>query len=334
MRYQSIFKFRQRDGKGVKKNEDRRPTFKNFFKQFFRKFSHLLSLNLFMLLQVIPVIVAVIAYFFIKTTPSQASSLFAPLYGASLIEVDPTSTLVMLLEAIPIGIPVYNPPSYWIIGACILFFLIFNGWLSVGSFYVLRGLVRGEAVFVFSDFFYGIKRNLKQGFLFGLLDAALMGIMVFDVLYYSGIVGSLWNDFLFWGLTALALLYLIIRPYIYLMLITFDMKLRKMFKNALIFSALGIKRNVIAVLGIVALLGLHIFLMILFMPEIIITLILPLIYVFAAVGFIAAYAAYPVIDRYMIAPYCTTRPENEDAANEEDLDDGSDSDELMSSSEE
>jgi uncharacterized membrane protein YesL len=299
-------KFRNRDGKGVKKGEDTRPTLKNFFKQFVRKFSHLLSLNLLMLLQIAPIIVGLLAYLFIQRTPSQTSPLFAPLYGASLIEQSPASALLLALEAIPLNIPVFQPVAYWIIAGCALVMLLFNGLLTVGSFYVLRGLVRGDAVFVFSDFFYGIKRNLKQGFLFGLVDTLFTIVLVFDVVYYSGTVGAFWMDVLFWILTALAILYLIMRPYIYMMMITFDMKIRKMFKNALIFSALGIKRNLMAALGILLLLGLHALLMILLLPEVIITVIVPFVYIFAAVGFITAYAIYPVIDRYMIAPYRKT----------------------------
>ena len=314
-----IFKYRDRDGKGVDKNEDTRPTLKNFFKFFARKFSHLLSLNLLMLLQILPVIMAALAYLFIEKTPSQSSALFAPLYGASLIEQSGTSSLIMILDAIPFGIPVYNPASYWIIGGCALFLLVFNGWLSVGSFYVLRGLVRGEAVFVFSDFFYGIKRNLKQGFLFGLVDSLFIIVLFIDIMYYWGTVGAFWMDVLFWILAAIAILYAIMRPYIYLMMITFDMKLRKMFKNALIFSALGIKRNLMAGLGILLLVGLHVLLMILLLPEVIITVILPIVYIFAAIGFITAYAIYPVIDRYMIAPYRKTHTEDDDV---NDVDDG------------
>lgn len=317
MKFKSIFSFRQRDGKGVEKGEDNRPTFKNFFKKFFRKFSHLLSLNLLMLLQVIPIIVAVVSYLFIARTPSQSSAVFAPLYGASLIAPNnPTSTLVAVLDAIPLGIPVFQPVEYWIIGGCALFLLLLNGWLSVGSFYVLRGLVRGDAVFVFSDFFYGIKKNLKQGFFFGLLDALFVVVLTFDLLHYSGTVGSFGMDVLFWILTGLAILYTIMRPYIYLMMITFDMKIRKMFKNALIFSALGIKRNLMAALGIVLLVAFHVVLMILLMPQVIITVILPILYIFAAIGFITAYAAYPIIDRYMIAPY-RKNEETEDLGEEE-----------------
>ena len=315
MRFQSIFKFRDRDGKGVEKGEDTRPTFKNFFKQFFRKFSHLLSLNVLMLLQIIPIIIAVFAFLTTPMTPSQTSAAFAPLYGASLIEQSGASNLFLALEALPLNIPVFQPVSYWIIAVCALFLVLTLGLQSVGSFYVLRGLVRGEAVFVFSDYFYGIKRNFKQGFLFGLIDSILIIVLTIDLAYYSQTVGTFWLDMMFWILTAITILYVIMRPYIYLMLITFNMSLRKMFKNALIFSALGIKRNLLASLGIVLLVALHTILIIAFMPQGIITVILPLVYLFAAIGFITTYAAYPIIDRYMISPYRNESAEskNEDA---------------------
>ncbi len=305
MRFTSIFKFRNRDGKGVEKGEDTRPTLKNFFKQFRRKLSHLLSLNILMLMQIVPVIVAVFAFLTTPKTPSQTSAIFAPLYGASLIEPNGATDILLATNALPLSIPVFNPSAYWVIGICALFLVLTLGWQSVGSSYVLRGLVRGDAVFVFSDYFYGIKRNFKQSFLFGLIDSLLLIVLVIDLAYYSQTVGTFWLDVMFWILTAIAILYAMMRPYIYMMLITFDMKIRKMFKNALIFAALGIKRNLMAILGILLLVVFHVTLIILFMPQGVITVILPLIYVFAAIGFITAYAIYPVIDRYMIAPYRT-----------------------------
>ena len=127
-------RYRDRDGKGVKKGEDTRPTLKNFFKMFVRKFSHMLSLNLLMLLQVAPIVAGVLAYLFIQRTPSQSSALFAPLYGASLIDPSPASSLLLVLEAIPLNIPVFQPVAYWIIAGCALLMLLFNGLLTVGSF--------------------------------------------------------------------------------------------------------------------------------------------------------------------------------------------------------
>ena len=297
-----FFKFFNREGKGVKKGEDLRPTFKNFFKFFYRKFSQLLSLNLLMLLQALPIVIAVLAYLFIHRTPSQTSALFAPLYGASLIDPSPASSLILALDALPLGIPIFQPAAYWIIGICIVVLFLTLGWQSAGSFYVLRGLVRGDAVFVFSDYFYAIKRNFKQAFLFGLFDSFLIITLVFDLLYYSGTVGTFWLDLMFWALTALAFLYIVMRPYIYMMLITFDIKFGKMLKNALIFIVLGLKRNVLAIAWILALYALNFFILMLYLP---LGIALPILYILSVSLFTMTYAAYPVIERYMITPYQT-----------------------------
>ena len=91
------------------------------------------------------------------------------------------------------------------------------------------------------------------------------------------------------------------RFYLYLMLVTFDIKIKKIFKNALIFSVLGVSRNLMAVLGIALLLGLNILLIILLWPlGIVVPLIFPLIYLLPSVNLLISYGAYPVIEKYMI----------------------------------
>ena len=65
-----------------------------------------------------------------------------------------------------------------------------------------------------------------------------------------GIVGSFWIDVCFWGICALSILYFFMRFYIYLLLVTFDLSIRKILKNALIFTMLGIKRNLMGFLGV------------------------------------------------------------------------------------
>ena len=94
------------------------------------------------------------------------------------------------------------------------------------------------------------------------------------------------------------------RFYIYLMLINFDLPIRKIFKNALIFTALGFKRNILAALWILIIAVINIALIILLLPaNIIVPLILPLVYFAAFALFTSTYAAYPIIKKYMIDPY-------------------------------
>ena len=102
---------------------------------------------------------------------------------------------------------------------------------------------------------------------------------------------------------ALIIIYIVFRFYTYLMVITFDMKLGKVFKNALIFTVLGIKRNILALLGLAIVSAFAIALIVLLLPlGWGVTIVLPLIYYLGVCAFIYTYAAYPVIKKYMIDP--------------------------------
>lgn len=301
-----------KDGKGVKKDEDTRPTFLNFFKNFFRKFPQLLRLNILMIFQIIPIIIIIFAYFLGPKSPTVTNVTFAPLYGINQASGAQSVSALLDLSSIQMGLPVF-PPVLTISIICLLVIMAITwGWQNVGATYVLRGLVRGDPVFVFSDFFYAIKRNLKQGFFLGLIDFTITAVLLIDFFFFYQQSGSFGLDFMYFVILGLIILWCLMRFYIYNLLITFDIKNFKLLKNALIFSVLGIGRNILAVLGIILLTALHIFLIIIFIPMgISIPIILPFFYLLAAIGFMSSYAAYPIIDRYMIAPYATKNDEEE-----------------------
>ncbi len=296
-----------RDGKGVEGMEDRTPTLKFFFKLFKRKFTQLLQLNLLMLFQVIPLLVIFFAVdVYGPKTAMTTDALYAPLYGISKVAPSVSAASMLNLVGIQIESSLYYTPLMMIItGAMLLFLAITYGWQNVGAAYVLRGLVRGDAVFVFSDYFYGIRRNRKQAFLMGLFDFACTVILIVDLLFLNPRTGSGFGmDVMYFLILAMIIVYIFMRFYLYQLLITFDLSIFKILKNALIFTVLGIKRNLMAALGIVLLLALHIVAIFLSLSYgISIFLVLPLVYLLAMLGFIATYAAYPIIDRYMIAPY-------------------------------
>ena len=122
------------------------------------------------------------------------------------------------------------------------------------------------------------------------------------------------------GPIVLAILYFVMRFYIYLMMITFDLSIRKLLKNALIFAVLGFKRNVMAILGILLITGINLALLLLLGGTFLsgVPIILPVIYYLAVTAFTATYAAYPIIERYMILPYIKKESEEQeiDAAEE------------------
>ena len=302
--------------------EDTTPTLKRYFKVLGRRFWKLVTLNLMMLPLILPILLAVYLYLGIAQTPSANDFLFPQLYSANALGSTPSTVFLLDLFGGQLFIPVYGGnsiPVYIGIGVCILFLVVTFGWQNIGATYILRNIVRGEPVFIWSDYFYAIKRNLKQGFLMGLLDALVIFLLGFDIMTLWNTTGSFIADVCFFGICALIILYFFMRFYIYLMLVTFDLSIRKILKNALIFTMLGIKRNLMALLGIILLVAFNIVLFFAFSATplgIAIPLILPFIYFLSFTAFTSAYAAYPIIDRYMIAPYVGVDAEENDEEQE------------------
>lgn len=300
--------------------EDRTPTLKFFFKLFKRKFTQLLQLNLLMLFQVIPLLVI---FFVVEVygakTPVITDALYTPLYGISKAVPSPTTGTLLDMVGTQIESTLYYSPGMIIVIACMILFLALTyGFQNVGAAYVLRGLVRGDGVFVFSDYFHAIRRNAKQAFFMGLLDFVFTAVFIIDISFFSSRSGSFGLDFMYFSLIALLILYIVMRFYMYTLLITFDLSIVKILKNSLIFTALGLKRNIMACLGILLLLALHVVLVLVTLAYgISIFLVIPFLYIVAAIGFIATYAAYPIIDRYMIAPYMSRQNEQAEELPEE-----------------
>jgi len=293
-----------RDGKGVEKGEDTTPNLKYFFKLWGRKFWKLISLNFLMLVQIIPLAGCIFLYLGGPKVPTQYDPLYTVLLGAQTALPTPEgATLFNSAAGLLHQTPIFNSWAHWVMGGLIVFHLLTYGWQKVASTYILRNMARGDGVFLFSDYFYAIKRNLKQGFVMGLIDSVALFALVFDFFYFWSAPTTAGNNFMYIMIFALILIYGIMRFYTYLMLVTFNMKLGKIFKNALIFTVMGIKRNVMALLGIAALTGLFAVLIVFLLPmKLAFVILLPFLCFLAFCGFMYTYAAYPVIVRYMIDP--------------------------------
>ena len=302
-----------RDNRPDAVEEDTTPTLKRYFKLLGRRFWKLITLNLMMLPLIIPALVCFYLYVSMRQTPVAGEVLFPQLLGANAVSATPTSTLLFDLFGAQQNIPVFTTWTYIGMGICIAFLVITFGWQNIGAAYIVRNMVRGEAVFVWSDYFYAIKRNLKQGFFLGLIDAVILFTLGFDISYFWGRGGTFTLDVGFYLTIALIVLYFLMRFYIYLLIVTFDLSIYKILKNSLIFSLLGFKSNIMGVLGIALITALHVMLLLLLIstPLSGLPIILPFLWYMAAVTFTSAYAAYPVIDRYMIAPYANQEDEEE-----------------------
>lgn len=293
------------DSDGVSKEEKQiweNPNLSNFFKFLKRKVNQLLSVNILMIFGNFPIFFALFAvsgYLSIHST-SPYFSLFAPLNGVMHFDSSPTTAVLFNIFGMQSKITVLSTGDFVLLAlACLTIFTF--GPVCVGTTYILRNMFRGEGIFLWHDFWYAIKRNLRQGLIYGILDLFIMFLLAYDIFFFHLNFGnSVVMDMMFFACLVLAVLYFFMRMYIYLMMITFDLSILKLLKNALLFTVLGVKRNSMALIGTVAVLAINYLLLALYFP---LGVIMPFVCGFSLCSMIGVYAAYPKIKEIMIDPY-------------------------------
>ena len=312
----------QRVGKGITKEEsDLPPGLKRFFITYRTNFSKLVTVNIMMVLGNFPIIFLILAladYTKIEYM-SPLSSLYQNISATITAsgEFSPMSLAVLGIEGV-------QTPSYAMSAVTIAFLAISAltvftfGIVNVGTAYILRNIAAGEPVFLWSDFIYAIKRNYKQALPFGIFDiiiCALIPFNIYSMFQYSGFIYSV----ILWFNIVIGFIYFSMRFYIYVQMVTFKLSIFKLLKNSLIFSLIGLKRNICAVLGVFLL----VFMNVLFLfstPFLVpIGVAMPLLVLFSNCAFIKVYASYFEIKTIMIDPY----------ADENKTDDGPQDDEPI-----
>jgi uncharacterized membrane protein YesL len=175
--------------------------------------------------------------------------------------------------------------------------LITVGPAQAGFTYVLRNYSREEHAFLWWDFKEAALKNFKQSLIVSLIDLVIVVIVGVDINVYMSI-GKGGSNLLFTlasGFLILAFVtYLIMHMFIYPMMITFDLGIKQLFKNALIFSIINFLPN----LGILLLCAIIVGATFLFFPVIGIILF-PLI-TLSLIGLITNFYVYPRLKKHMI----------------------------------
>ena len=315
----SLFKAFTGDGLGVGKDNkynDIPTNFTGFFVMLARKFWNLSSLNLLYAVCNFPL------FFFIFTLTKQlheaayvvSNPMFAAYQGFELAASD-TSLLSMLYPFVSSFKTAYiNTTAVYVFYAISALFLITFGLTNTGAAYIIRGYNRGDPIFLVSDFFGCIKRNFRQGIAIGILDVLFAFSLVYAFSFWMSRSGFMGSVFMYMSLFMLVL-YFIMRFYMYTITITFKLSVFKIIKNSFILAILGFKRNIVAVIGLFILfyLSLYIFFAI---PSF--GIMLPIIITFSVGMFMAGYASYPVIKKYMIDPFYSDEQQDEDDDGEDD----------------
>ena len=304
----------QKEGKGISKNAAKlEPGLKKFFILYKNSFNKLVTVNIIMVLGNFPLffLVAALAGKTKYDAFLPLSDLFQNLSGAfqSNQTLTPFEMSIFAIEGLQGQALIPSLWTYIFYGISALTIFTF-GIVNVGTAYVIRNLVMGEPVFVWSDFKYAVKRNWKQALPFGIVDVLISGLLIFNI--YTTLFGSskFVLDFMFWSNVVIAILYFFLRYYVYVQMVTFKLSVFKIFKNSMIFALVGIKRNIVALLGIVVILFFEILFLFsaggILLPF---AVAAPLLVLFSSFSFMKVYASYYKIKEIMIDPYKEEHPE-------------------------
>jgi uncharacterized membrane protein YesL len=165
--------------------------------------------------------------------------------------------------------------------------------------HVMRKFVLEEPIFVFAEFFDAFKRHFKRTAALGVLSLIFTVGSIVSIVFYAGLAVTdpkTEHYFLMaMGMIAGAVFFTM-NIYIYPQIISLNLSMSDIVKNAARFCLIGFKRNVVAVM-----LSVTVFiLMAWFFPFSLIALPLAPI---AQLAFLCVFNAYPVIQRYVINPF-------------------------------
>ncbi len=297
-----IFNTYLKPGKGVKKGDVAESFgFKRFFTTFGDKFWRIVTLNLIYFLVNAPIF-GLFAYLAgVGGVPYRApvNVMFQPLMGVMRHGENPALDALYGVVGTQIE---QGYPSFWthlLLGVGLLTLLTF-GISNAAMTYIHRNFIRREPVDLAEDFLHCVKRNFKQSLLLGLVDLGVIFVIFFDLVSYFYSTQSFVLLLLFYLTGFLSILYFLMRPYLYLMCVTFDLKITKIFKNACILAVSGILRNLFC--SFVALLVLILNVVVFaFIPSLGVGMLF--IFTISIAWFCQVYGAWPVVKKYMIDPF-------------------------------
>lgn len=175
--------------------------------------------------------------------------------------------------------------------------IITIGPATAGMTYVLRSMANEQPVFLFSDFWDGFKNNLKQSLIFSVIWVFCAYVIATSWQFYSANLAT--SQFMYIPLALcalLALLFIFVSFYAFLMIVTIDLPLPAILKNCMILSIVCLKNNLITLFFV----ALILFVVYLFFP---ISVVLIILLIPATIGFLLCFNCYKEIKKYIIDPF-------------------------------
>ncbi len=122
--------------------------------------------------------------------------------------------------------------------------IMIAGPATAGATYVIRNWARDEHAWVWSDFKDAWKQNWKESLIIMLINGIVLSIFYVNVNFYAvQAQQNLIFAVLRYLIIMIGILYAMMNMFIFPMLVTYKLKLRQIFKNALIFTMAELPRT-------------------------------------------------------------------------------------------
>ncbi len=211
--------------------------------------------------------------------------------------------------------------KFWkLITANLLFVLISLPVLTVGLAnaglaFITRNFAREKHAFVYGDFIDTIKKNWKQALIIGIINLVVIALLIFDVIFFfngeKGILGYIMLALIL----SIFLIFSFMKYYMYIMLITFKLTIKQIYKNSFIFAMAGLLKNFMLFIIFGLCYVLAVILSLYITPIAIIIISLMYIFLFPAFRMLLIqYTVFPLIKKHMIDPYYKEHPDEDKEA--------------------
>ncbi len=209
-----------------------------------------------------------------------------------------------------------------IICALLNLLLIPSGLGSAGMTNIARNMARDKHSFGISDFFETIKKNWKQALVVGIINVMVTAsVVAAGLLYYFNFQESLggWGGMLGAGLMiSLFFVISVMKYYIWLIMITFNMPIGKILKNSFYFVFINLKNNILVGICSIIWYALTVGICLLcsakaevFIFVAVIVLLLNLLFFPGFKHLLIQFCVFPSVRKLMIDPYYELHPNDD-----------------------
>lgn len=282
-----------KEGPGIDKNAPPKKAFFRYWELLWRKRFKLIQANLlyFAFNLVVLLVVLAILYVLFSLSLTLTGTDIDSLAGSDLY-VDTFYRMIILVAFMCTSIPIFT-----------------MGPVRAGLSYLTKSFVKEEPVFTWTDFSTKMRSNKKLGFKVGLINGIVGFFLLLDAVVYmvmlndtSGIFANVPVILLF--IAALFIifgfaLFFMMNLYIYPMIVTFNITLKQLYKNAFIFAMIRWLPNLLILIWDLAIIAIPL----LFIPGTMSFYITIALYVFitpALIDVTNTFYTYPTIKKFMI----------------------------------